>query len=158
MSLQKYLLDLYYLEKSLPEIIEDIVRKKEGFIVGLVKNRLYQTGRDGTGNLITPSYALSTVKRKKEDNKRASFVTLRDTGAFYDGFFIELENYVLLLNSTDGKTESLIDKYSESILHFTKEEQDLILLTIIEPELEKLVSSLGSNSNSATGGLEMDFF
>jgi len=158
MSLQKYLLDLYGFEKSLHEIISEIVKKNESTIIGLVKNRLYQHGVDGTGNLIEPEYKISTVLMKKEENKRSGFVTLRDEGLFYGGFYVEMQGYDLILNSTDGKTSSLVSKYGEAILHFTKEEQDFIFLTMIEPGIEDVINSLERNSESASGGLEMDFF
>lgn len=157
MSIQRYKLELYQLSTSLEAELKKIIKKHEGQIVGMVKNRLYQTGRDGTGKSITPSYSASTIKYKKERNKRSSHVTLRDEGLFYDGFYLELVDYVLLLDSKDGKTASLLDKYGDAILEFTKEEQNYIFENIIDYEIELLIRKAELNSSSASG-IELDLF
>ena len=157
MSLQKYLLDLYQFNLSLDKLLKDIILKNEGKIIALVKNRLYQFGVDGDGNEITPTYSGSTIRYKKEKNQRTSHVTLRDSGLFYKGFYLELVGYDLILHSSDNKSSALLDKYGAAILHFTKQEKDFILNEIIDPAIEAKIKSLGSNSSSATG-LDVDFF
>ena len=147
MSLDAYLADLRNLELNLQEEIENIIKDNEGFLVGLIKNRLYQHGIDADGKPILPDYAPSTVKRKKEDNQRSSHVTLRDTGDFYQGMFIEVKNWIITASSTDGKTDSLIEKYGEGILGFTQEEQDQIVFSIVEPRIQKIIDSFGPNIN-----------
>lgn len=157
MSIQRYQLELYNLNTNLEEVLKDIIKKNEGIIVGLVKNRLYQTGKDATGKEITPTYSQSTIDRKKEKRQRSSFVTLRDKGLFYDGFYLELDNYDLILSSSDSKTSLLIDKYGEAILQFTVQEQAFILNEIIDPGIEDMIKQINSNSSSA-GGIELDIF
>lgn len=157
MSLQRYLYELTQFGLSLEEIIKNIVEKNEGKILFIVKNRLYNTGTDGSGKSITPSYTNYTIEKKSEKGQRRSFVTLRDTGLFYKGFFLELKKYVLLLSSTDEKTSSLINKYGEAILEFNDFEKEYIINTIIEPELIKIINNLDFNSSSA-GTIELDAF
>jgi len=157
MSITRYKLELYQLGTSLESELKKIIKKHETQIIGMVKNRLYQTGRDGSGGLITPSYKQSTINYKKEEGKRSAFVTLRDEGLFYAGFYVELQDYVVVLNSSDGKTSSLLDKYGKEILEFTKEEQDYIVNNIIDYEIELLLTKAGLNASSATG-IELDLF
>ena len=157
MSLQYYIANLSQFGIDLPDLIKEIVKGKEAFIVNLVKNRLYQTGKNGSGQLILPSYALSTIRDKKRRNKRTSHVTLRNEGLFYKGFYLELERYNIILNSSDNKTSWLIDKYGPTILKFTAEKKTLILDTIIEPTILKKINELNFNTGSSSG-IKIDTF
>lgn len=146
MSLDAYLADLRALEANLQNEIDKILDENESFLVGLVKNRLYQRGINADGKKILPDYKPSTIRRKKEDNQRTSHVTLRDKGDFYAGFYVELIDWIVTINSTDGKTISLIDKYGQGILGFTQEEQDVIVLSILEPRIQKILNGLGNGT------------
>ena len=148
MSLQKYILDLQQFNLELPDVLKTIIKKNEQKIVGLVRTRLYQRGVDGDGNEITPSYAGSTIRAKKEKGQRTSHVTLRDTGLFYKGFYLELEGYNLVLDSRDGKTSFLVEKYGPAILFFTADEKQQIF-NIVDNELDKIINKLPFNSGSA---------
>lgn len=145
MSLDAYLSDLRELEANLQNEIDDIINKNQTYLVGLIKNRLYQKGVDADGKKILPDYAPSTVKRKKEDKQRSSHVTLRDKGDFYSGMYVEIKNWLITASSTDGKTPSLIEKYGQGILGFTEQEQDIIIFSIIEPKIQKILNSLEGN-------------
>lgn len=145
MSLDAYLSDLRKLESSLEAEISSIISKKESFLVGLIKNRLYQRGIDSDGKKILPDYKPSTIKRKKEDRQRTSHVTLRDKGDFYAGIYIEVIDWLISVSSTDGKTPSLIEKYGQGILGFTQQEQEVIIFSIIEPRIQKILNSLQGN-------------
>lgn len=150
MSLDAYINDLLKLEASLKDEIEKIIIEKQGFLVGLIKNRLYQKGVDADGKKILPDYLPSTIEYKKEKRQRTSHVTLRDTGSFYDGIFVEIKDWIITVDSIDGKTPTLISKYGTSILGFTEEEQDIIILGIIEPRIQKIIDSIGK------GGVKLD--
>lgn len=158
MGLQRYLFEFYQIGQNFDQVLKKIVKENESKILALVRNRLYQYGVDGTGKKITPTYSASTINRKKEQGKRTSHVTLRQDGLFYSGFYLELQKYDLILNSSDEKTSYLIDKYGQAILEFTKQEKDFIINEIIDPGLEKIISQAERNSGSATGGIEIDLF
>jgi hypothetical protein len=146
MSLNAYLSELIELEATLAKKIEKIVYDNQDKLVRMIRERLYQHGIGGDGQLITPTYARQTIEAKKEKKQRVSHVTLRDTGAFYEGMFIEVKNNILSANSLDGKTPSLIEKYGASILEFTEEEQTVIIFGIIEPEIQKILNKLNSKN------------
>ena len=147
-QLQKYILDLYQFQKNLPDVLAEIVKKRESKIIGLVRNRLYQRGIDGDGREILPTYASSTIEIKKEKRQRTSHVTLRDTGLFYKGFYLEMKGYTLLLDSRDAKTSFLVDKYGEAILFFTKEEKEAIF-KFIDSDIQEYIARLAFNNSSA---------
>lgn len=150
MSLDDYLFELKTLENNLEKEITKIIDEKEGFLLGLVKNRLFNHGVDAFGKKILPDYKPSTIKYKKEKHQKTAFVTLRDTGDFYKGMFIEVKNWLVKLDSIDGKKDSLISKYGEGILGFTPEEQDQIIFGVIETKIQKILDSLGK------GGVRID--
>lgn len=157
MSLQRYLFELQQFNLSMDKLLEDIIYKNENKILRLVRERLYQKGEDGTGKLITPFYTDFTVQVKKDKNQRVSFVTLRDTGAFYSSMFLKLENRILKILSNDPKSSELIEKYGEAILEFTDYEKELIFDTIIEPGLLNVINNLNFNTSSS-GGVVIDTF
>lgn len=142
-SLDDYINDLGELEANLDDIISKAIYSKEGLIVGLIKNRLYQHGVDGNNKLIG-NYAPSTEALKRREGKRSSFITLIDEGLFYSGMYVDYKDYIFNVKSSDGKTPSLIEKYGESILELTEDEQELLIYTIIEPAIIEHINNLGN--------------
>jgi hypothetical protein len=65
------------------------------------------------GGPIAPDYSDLTIEIKKIKGQPYDRVTLFDTGDFYKGISLELESNSFTLDSTDSKTEALIDKYGE---------------------------------------------
>jgi len=157
MILSRYKLALIQFNLTLEQVVSNIIKKNEGEIVGLVKNRLYQKGVDGSGDLITPTYSRETILLKKKNNKRSSFVTLRESGLFYKGFYLQLSGFDLILNSSDEKTSALVNKYGVDILEFTENEKKFIINEIIDPGVEAKINSLPFLTSS-TGEIELDFF
>lgn len=142
-TLTQYIQSLKDLEANLDSIVNTAIKNKEGFILGLLKNRLFQTGISGDGSLIG-YYAPSTVKDKRERGKRAAFITLRDEGDWYRGMFVIYDGTNVLINSSDEKTSSLIQEYGKSILELTEQEQNLVIDTIIEPAILNHITKLAN--------------
>jgi hypothetical protein len=64
---------------------------------------------------ITPPYKASTRRTKARKGQPYDRVTLRDTGAFYEGIFIDVRNSTFVTDSTDEKSSILQDKYGSKI-------------------------------------------
>lgn len=143
MSIQSYINFLNDRSSKLEPFIKKTILNNKGFILGLVKNRLFNSGRDGNNLLIEPAYSDRTVAKKKELRQRTSFVTLRDKGDFYAGMFVEYINNVVLINSADEKTLFLVGKYGPAILEITQQETDLIIDSVIEPALNRFLNDGG---------------
>ncbi len=141
-EINNYINTLVKIENQLPEIIEDIILKNQGKILSLIKQRVWNFGIDADGNLIIPSYKDITIEIKKFEGKRSSHVTLRDTGNFWKGVYLFVEENMLFVDSKDPKTPSLIEKYGESILGLTIQEQNILIYEIIEPEIQKRLNQL----------------
>lgn len=140
MTIQEQLNRLIKLSAGLPGAIDEILKKNEGTIVGMLKLRLYNYGTDGNYDLIG-LYAPSTIERKKSSGQKYNFITLRESGSFYAGMFLETSNAEYEINSRDSKTSYLVDAYGESILELTPKQQFDVIENIIEPELQKLLDN-----------------
>ena len=143
-SLSNYSNDLQKIADNLDYYIKKIIIDNEGKILSMLKLRLFNTGTDAKGNLITPEYSENTLIRKKSKGQRASFVTLRDVGDFYAGMFVNYTNNELFISSKDNKTEILIEKYGPDILGLNLQEQEVLIQNIIEPEIQKILNSLSN--------------
>jgi hypothetical protein len=142
-TLDKYISDLENKGANLDKFLRDTIAKNESKIVGFIRTRLYQTGYDGDGNLIG-YYTASTEAKKRDNNQRASHITLRDTGDFYRGMFAEYRPGQVFISSSDRKTPELISEYGDGILELTELEQEIVMDTMIEAELIKYINELGN--------------
>ena len=142
MNIDNYILKLQNLKNILPTEIDRILLSKQSHIVGLLKARLYNQGTDGDGNLIG-HYAKGTLASKKANNQKTSFITLRDTGHWYNAMYLESKNGEYLIDSSDRKTAMLIEIYGDSILDLTIQQQEYLVSQVIEPELQKLLDEFG---------------
>jgi hypothetical protein len=78
------------------------------------KEQLY-SGETSAGTEITPYYTPLTVRIKQSKGQPTDRVTLRDTGAFYQGVYVNVTGSKVVIESTDSKTAALEAKYSEQI-------------------------------------------
>jgi hypothetical protein len=136
--------EIGFLENEISEIepvIRKIIKDNKGKILSIIKLRLYRKGIDGDGKSILPDYSVATTKEKKGKRQITSHVTLRDTGEWYGSFYVVYENGEIKVNSNSSKTIQLTEKYGDSILEFTNQELEHIILSIIEPEIIKRINS-----------------
>lgn len=73
------------------------------------------TGTDSDDKSIRPPYTDRTVAIKKTKGQPTDRVTLKDTGAFYKGIFVEVRESTFVTDSIDEKAGDLIDKYGKRI-------------------------------------------
>lgn len=143
MTLENYIASLKGLKSNIPKKVDEIIIKNKQFIVGMLKQRLYIYGTDGNYDLIG-QYAKNTLAIKKANNQKTDFITLRDTGRFYAGMYLDVSNNEYSIDSTDRKTALLVDVYGSAILELTYKQQTDIIQNIIEPELQKYLDELTS--------------
>lgn len=141
-DLNEYISELVSLESSLSEIIEKSIMDNEGIILTRLKLRIWNYGIDGDGQSISPSYSDLTLSIKKREGQRASHVTLRDTGSFQAGMYISYHNDEVNIFSTDYKEELLTTKYGPAIMELTAEEQEWLMNTIIDKDVQIAIDKL----------------
>lgn len=142
MNLTNYISSFSSEVDNIDETVKEIIEKNSGKILSTIKLRLFRTGVAGDGQKITPEYSPITVTRKKGKGQISSHVTLRDTGEWYRSFYIDFIDGEVVVESNSSKTEDLTVKYGDSILELTEQEVELIVLSIIEPELFKVLNKI----------------
>ena len=152
-----YLLNINKIKKSLTA--ENIVKelfKVEQFkllILNLNRGQLYFKGIDAIG-VSLGEYASSTINfsldagdpfdGKKAKNQPFDRITLKDTGAFYKSFVLELQkNADLLINANTIKDNiDLRIRYGEDILGLTEQSLERVVAdakNIIIPLIKNLI-------------------
>ena len=149
MSLQSYISFLDIKQAGFDKFLAKTIKDNKGKILALVKNRLFQRGEDGDGKKISPAYSQATIFRKqnKTPRQRTSHVTLRDTGGFYDGMFVEFINNNLIIDSSDEVAPLLKERYGEAILKLTENELDFVIDSILEPAINKFINDFNIDIN-----------
>lgn len=143
MTIQQYVEKLKEFNNDLPKTVDMILKKNEGTILGMLKLRLYNYGTDGNYELIG-YYSNNTKKRKSAKGQKSSFITLRDTGAFYAGMYLESKDGIYKIDSLDPVTPILTMLYGKEILELTFKQQTDIINNIINTNLQNIFDSIGN--------------
>lgn len=125
---------------SLPMLLEDIVRDKEGVIVSAIADdQLYRRGINGKGEKIMEymPYTARTIQNKKRKGQPTTRVTLRDTGAFHESMYVVFDSEGFYITASDEKTQDLVEKYGEEIFRLTDKNFTRIIRSHIRKELVK---------------------
>ena len=85
--------------------------------------QLFDEGSDAKGNFLDPPYTDLTVFLKGLAGQPTNRVTLRDTEAFHNSFFMDASKFPVRISATDPKTKELSDKYGEDIFGLDDESQ-----------------------------------
>lgn len=90
-----------------------IIETKD-YAIAVQKVQLFQ-GLESTDLKIIPSYTKRTKQIKEKKGQPTDRVTLKDTGAFYQGIRIDVVGELIRINSVDPKTSALETKYGKEI-------------------------------------------
>ncbi len=123
---------------NLIQILEEVLDSMHGKIVILIQEQLAE-GRKGDDSLL-PKYRPFTIRKKLEENSiiMGERIALIDEGDFWRGMFAVVEGGSIFIDSTDWKSEMLIDRYGEEIFQMSSESLKSIVSEIF-PELKKKV-------------------
>lgn len=120
---------------EIPNVVKKITLSNSQKIIELNRSlQLFQKGIDSEGNPLKP-YSPNTVVFKRQKNQIFKHTTLKDTGMFYNGFRVIVENNILYITSTDEKTDELMDKYGKNIFGLTRDNRITLFDEIIRPDL-----------------------
>lgn len=92
-------------------------------------------GKDADGADIDPPYTLFTVRMKKAKGQESDFVTLEDTGKFYQGITAEITTKGFKMIGKDSKTGELMLKYGERIIGISTKNIDELSMDLYLPAL-----------------------
>lgn len=123
-------------------LMHDIIMANEAYIIDMnAYEQLYKRGvnRMGVSIMDYRPYSPYTIRYKKAVGQPYDRVTLRDEGDFYRGFFIEADDRMFYISSTDDKTQKLTKKYTNYIFGLTDENKAELTWEYVYPDLiEKL--------------------
>lgn len=100
------------------EIAKKIVRDNDNILIDMnAQDQLYAKGVNRLGVRIDEyqPYRPLTIKVKIEKRQPYDRVTLKDTGEFYDSFYVETAEDRFYIKASDEKTNWLIKKYGAEI-------------------------------------------
>lgn len=111
-------------ELNTGEIAKKIVRDNDNILIDMnAQDQLYAKGVNRLGVRIDEyqPYQPLTIKVKIEKRQPYDRVTLKDTGEFYDSFYVETAEDRFYIKASDEKTNWLIKKYGAEIFGLTND-------------------------------------
>lgn len=137
--------DLIEIEFGLEAEAIDIIHDNNNIIIDMNTRKLYAglNSRGQSLESIGGSYSPVTIAIKKSEGQLTDRVTLRDTGDFYEGFYVNASSGMWHLSSNDEKTDELIKQWGSDIFGNTNEDErefnvEYILPGLIEWILQNL--------------------
>lgn len=106
------------------EIAKKIVRDNDNILIDMnAQDQLYAKGVNRLGVRIDEyqPYRPLTIQVKIEKRQPYDRVTLKDTGEFYDSFYVETAKDRFYIKASDEKTNWLIKKYGAEIFGLTND-------------------------------------
>lgn len=106
------------------EIAKKIVRDNDNILIDTnAQDQLYAKGVNRLGVRIDEyqPYRPLTIQVKIEKRQPYDRVTLKDTGEFYDSFYVETAEDRFYIKASDEKTNWLIKKYGAEIFGLTND-------------------------------------
>lgn len=106
------------------EIAKKIVRDNDNILIDMnAQDQLYANGINRLGVRIDEyqPYRPLTIQVKIEKRQPYDRVTLKDTGEFYDSFYVETAEDRFYIKASDEKTNWLIKKYGAEIFGLTND-------------------------------------
>lgn len=106
------------------EIAKKIVRDNDNILIDMnEQDQLYAKGVNRLGVRIDEyqPYRPLTIQVKIEKRQPYDRVTLKDTGEFYDSFYVETAEDRFYIKASDEKTNWLIKKYGAEIFGLTND-------------------------------------
>lgn len=106
------------------EIAKKIVRDNDNILIDMnAQGQLYAKGVNRLGVRIDEyqPYRPLTIQVKIEKRQPYDRVTLKDTGEFYDSFYVETAEDRFYIKASDEKTNWLIKKYGAEIFGLTND-------------------------------------
>ena len=105
--------------------------------------QLFDEGSDSKGNLLSPDYTDVTIFLKRLSGQPTNRVTLRDTEAFHNSFFMDASKFPVRIDATDSKTSELKSKYGNDIFGLDEESQSTFNAQILPDVQDSLRKGIG---------------
>ena len=129
---------------ELLEVVQEAVIETSNDLITLNQGQM-SLGVRSDGTEITPSYSDITIMIKDEKGQESRWVTLRDTGDFWNDMFVDVGNNSYEVGSADAKAAKLEKKYGKRIFGLTKESksEEYIPIYLLPAVQERITKRLG---------------
>lgn len=122
-------------ERDIYKVIGETFREEQDIVIDLnTEDQLFERGIDSNDESLG-RYSPTTIFLKKLEGQPTDRVTLKDTGSFYEGWFIRVERDRVIFSSRDSKTNELVDRYGADIFGLTEENLEDFAINYILPKL-----------------------
>lgn len=126
-------------------IAKEIVRDNDNILIDMnAQDQLFVKGVNRLGVRIDEyrPYSPSTIKVKIKKRQPYDRVTLKDTGEFYDSFYVETAEDRFYIKASDEKTVWLIKRYGAEIFGLTNESLAEFINDYVKDEAAKKVKEI----------------
>ena len=118
-------------------VIEESKQFEKYILRSNTEEQLYRRGQDSEGFELFPSYTPFTVQLKQASGQPTDRVTLFDTGAFYESFYIDWRDTWFEIYAKDSKTPKLAGKYGPEIFGLDDNSTQDLIDNLKDPLLER---------------------
>lgn len=131
-------------DSEISEAILDLNREGQLFEKGI--NSEGESLKDIGGSSFTASgYSPKTLEIKEEKGQRTENITLKDTGAFYDSFELNLSKNEIYIEANPIKDDTnLFTEWGEEIVGLTEQSTSRIKGIVLTPFLEAVRKAIGT--------------
>lgn len=84
------------------------------------ESQLFDQGVDSKGRDLG-EYTPFTVQIKRAKGQKTDFITLKDEGDFYEGFFVKANKFPVVFDSRDSKKKKLVERFGKDIFGLTQQ-------------------------------------
>lgn len=126
-------------------IAKEIVRDNDNILIDMnSQDQLFAKGVNRLGARIDEyrPYSPFTIKVKIEKRQPYDRVTLKDTGEFYNSFYVETAEDRFYIKASDEETDWLIKKYGAEIFGLTNESLAEFINDYVKDEAAKKVKEI----------------
>jgi hypothetical protein len=127
---------------NLHKEVVQIIALTDKEIIKANQDQLYFKGEDSKGKRLTGYYFDCYRKYKEGMNSGTGVTDLKDTGDFYSGFFVDTGSESFAIDSTDGKTRELVDKYGADIFGLQNETRSRYTIEVFWPRLKTRIETV----------------
>ncbi len=142
MILDNLISGLKSFEKSIPQLIGEVLKQNEDIIVDMnAEEQLFEQGKTREGVSIDSyaPYSPVTIEIKQAKGQPTNRVTLRDEGDFEASFFVQFNADSFEIKASDWKAANLEVEYGSEILGLTDENiYELVVSYVIPFLIEKM--------------------
>jgi hypothetical protein len=114
-----------------------VVKQNELVLTDLnTQDQLFQKGINSKGTSLPGPYAPFTIEYKRFRGQPTDRITLRDSGDFYEGFFVNATKFPIEIDSRDSKRNDLVQEWGVDIFGLTDSSQSEFNKHIL-PDVQK---------------------